>query len=108
MSFFDKLFDVDHMWLAIGLIGQIIFGGRFVIQWLASEKKKESVIPVAFWWCSIGGGVMLLAYAIHKMDPVFILGQGLGLLIYARNLVFILKPKASQSQAGAQSETSGA
>lgn len=106
MSWFEKLLDVDHMWLAIGLIGQIIFGGRFVIQWLASEKKKESVIPVAFWWCSIGGGIMLLAYAIHKMDPVFILGQGLGLFIYARNLVFILKPKTPEP--AGQTETPGA
>ena len=108
MSWFDKLFDVDVMWLTIGLIGQIIFGGRFVIQWLASEKKKESVIPVAFWWCSIGGGIMLLAYAIHKMDPVFILGQGLGLFIYARNLVFIMKPKPVEQAGGQQSETPGA
>lgn len=108
MSFIEKMLDVDHMWLAIGLLGQIIFGARFVIQWLASEKKKESVIPVAFWWCSIGGGVMLLAYAIHKMDPVFILGQGLGLLIYARNLAFIMKPKPQASSGEAQSEASGA
>lgn len=107
MSYIDKMLDVDHMWLAIGLLGQIIFGARFVIQWLASEKKKESVIPVAFWWCSIGGGVMLLAYAIHKADPVFILGQGLGLLIYARNLSLIFgrkQTKSAEVQSGAPGE----
>jgi lipid-A-disaccharide synthase-like uncharacterized protein len=85
----------DHLWLAIGFFGQGMFFMRFLVQWLASEKKKESVMPVAFWYFSIFGGAITLAYAIHKMDPVFIVGQATGLLIYARNLSFIHgRPKA--------------
>ena len=78
-------------WLVIGFIGQIAFGARFVIQWLVSEKKGESTIPIAFWYCSIAGSVILLTYAIHREDPVFIVGQGAGLLIYSRNLYLIRK-----------------
>ena len=81
----------DHVWLAIGLIGQGLFSARFLVQWLASERRKRSVIPTGFWYFSIGGGVSLLAYAIYRRDPVFILGQGAGLLVYARNLWFIHK-----------------
>ena len=72
-------------WLVIGFIGQIAFGARFVIQWVISEKKGESTIPLAFWYCSIAGSVILLTYAIHREDPVFILGQSLGSIIYIRN-----------------------
>ena len=78
-------------WLVIGFIGQIAFGARFVIQWLVSEKKGESTIPIAFWYCSIAGSVILLTYAIHREDPVFIVGQGAGVLIYSRNLYLIRK-----------------
>jgi len=81
----------DHVWLAIGLIGQGLFSARFLVQWLASERRKRSVIPTGFWYFSIGGGVSLLAYAIYRRDPVFILGQGAGLFVYARNLWFIHK-----------------
>ena len=66
-----------------------MFTGRFLIKWLASEKQKRSVVPVAFWYFSIIGGLMLLAYAIYRLDPVFILGQALGVFIYARNLWLI-------------------
>lgn len=84
----------EMIWLAIGFIGQTLFFMRFLIQWLASEKKKESVIPTAFWYFSIGGGAILLAYAIYRQDPVFIAGQSLGVVIYLRNLYFIHgKPK---------------
>ena len=79
----------EHIWLAIGFIGQILFFTRFLLQWIASEKKKSSVVPVSFWYFSIAGGAVLLAYAIYRQDPVFIAGQGLGVLIYARNLYFI-------------------
>jgi lipid-A-disaccharide synthase-like uncharacterized protein len=79
----------DHIWLAVGLLGQLLFASRFVIQWYKSEIVGRSVIPVSFWYCSVGGGVVLLAYAIYKMDPVFITGQGMGLFVYARNLYLI-------------------
>ncbi|MCA9063985.1 MAG: lipid-A-disaccharide synthase N-terminal domain-containing protein [Planctomycetaceae bacterium] len=72
-------------------MGQLLFTGRFLIQWFASEKQGRSVIPTAFWYCSIGGGMTLLAYAVYRRDPVFILGQSTGLLIYVRNLQMILR-----------------
>jgi lipid-A-disaccharide synthase-like uncharacterized protein len=76
-------------WLVIGGIGQVLFTARFLIQWIASEIRKKSVVPKAFWWFSIAGGLVLLAYAIHKEDPVFILGQAGGLVVYLRNLIFL-------------------
>ena len=79
----------ELIWILVGLGGQVLFMMRFVIQWIVSEKAKRSVIPVAFWWLSIGGAVILLAYAIWREDPVFILGQSLGFFIYARNLWLI-------------------
>ena len=79
----------EHIWVAIGLFGQAMFFMRFLVQWIASEKKKESVVPTAFWYFSIGGGLILLTYSIWRQDPVFILGQSLGVLIYSRNLYFI-------------------
>ena len=86
-------FDVDSgyevAWIAIGLVGQALFSGRFLIQWIASERERRSIIPIAFWYFSIAGGIILLAYAIYRQDPVFILGQSTGVLIYARNLYLI-------------------
>jgi len=79
----------DHLWLGLGLLGQAFFSARFLVQWIASERRKQSVVPVHFWYLSLGGGLMLLAYAIYRKDPVFILGQGAGLFVYARNLYFI-------------------
>ena len=83
--------EISLTWLLVGLIGQLFFSARFIIQWIYSEINKKSIIPVAFWFFSILGGVTLLAYAIHRKDPVFILGQSAGLLIYARNIYFIRK-----------------
>lgn len=83
--------EISLTWLVVGLIGQLFFSARFIIQWIYSEINKKSIIPVAFWFFSILGGVTLLAYAIHRKDPVFILGQSAGLLIYARNIYFIRK-----------------
>ena len=79
----------EHMWLGVGLLGQAFFSARFLVQWIASERRQQSVVPVHFWYFSIGGGLTLLAYAIYRLDPVFILGQGAGLLVYARNLYFL-------------------
>ena len=80
-------------WLVIGFAGQALFGMRFLIQWIISEKQGESVIPLPFWYFSIGGSIILLSYAIHKQDPVFILGQSLGSIIYIRNLILIFRKK---------------
>jgi lipid-A-disaccharide synthase-like uncharacterized protein len=77
------------VWLTIGLIGQFCFSGRFIVQWLASEKEKKSVIPLSFWYFSVLGGLLLLCYAIYKKDPVFIIGQSTGLFVYCRNLYFL-------------------
>lgn len=77
------------MWLVIGFLGQALFSARFIIQWLASERQRKSVVPLAFWYCSLFGGLTLLAYAIHRRDPVFILGQAFGAVIYLRNLYFV-------------------
>lgn len=87
-------------------MGQLLFSARFVVQWLKSEKEKKSVIPTAFWYFSISGGIVLLTYALHKQDPVFILGQSLGLFIYLRNVQLIRKERtrlkiASLPKAGA-------
>jgi len=85
-------FQLDF-WVLIGFLGQGMFTMRFIVQWIASEKRKESVIPVAFWYFSLGGGLILLAYAIRRMDPVFIAAYLLNPIIYSRNLYFIYKKK---------------
>lgn len=85
--------SANTVWLAVGFIGQGLFSARFLVQWLRSERLRKSVIPVAFWYFSLAGGVTLLAYAIWRQDPVFIVGQGAGLIIYARNLYFIWREK---------------
>jgi len=85
-------FAIDG-WTAFGFLGQCFFGSRFIVQWLASERRKESYVPVIFWYLSIFGGLTLTIYAIQKRDIVFTLGQGLGCFIYIRNLVLIYKKK---------------
>jgi lipid-A-disaccharide synthase-like uncharacterized protein len=80
-------------WVIIGLLGQACFFMRFFIQWVISEKRGESTIPQAFWYFSIGGSMILLTYAIHRQDPVFILGQSVGSIIYIRNLMLIDRKK---------------
>ena len=83
----------DTIWQVIGFVGQIMFSMRFILQWLASEKQKQSVMPVSFWYFSMFGSVILLSYAIYQKDPVFILGQSFGMIVYLRNLFFIFKSK---------------
>ena len=80
-------------WLAIGFAGQAIFTARFLVQWAASEKQRNSVIPVAFWWLSLLGGAVLLAYASYKADPVIMVGQSLGVFVYVRNLMLVSKAR---------------
>ena len=84
-------------WLMLGLFGQIIFGSRFFVQWVCSEIKKESHIPIIFWYLSIAGGIILLTYALYIKDPVFTLGQSCGLVVYVRNLILIFKKKKEGS-----------
>ncbi|MGA2094554.1 MAG: lipid-A-disaccharide synthase N-terminal domain-containing protein, partial [Sedimentisphaerales bacterium] len=76
----------DPVWATTALVGQVLFGGRFVIQWLVSEYKKKSLVPVSFWYLSIGGSLLLLAYSIHIKNPIFMLSFSLNTLIYVRNL----------------------
>jgi lipid-A-disaccharide synthase-like uncharacterized protein len=89
----------ESLWLLIGFGGQALFMGRFVIQWLASERSRRSVIPVSFWYLSILGALVLLAYAVHRRDPVFVAGQGLGVAIYLRNLHLIRAERAQAKRA---------
>jgi lipid-A-disaccharide synthase-like uncharacterized protein len=95
----NYLYDVFLMkvsWVVlVGYIGQALFTMRFVVQWIASERAGKSVIPIAFWFFSIGGGLLLFAYALYIRDPVFILGQGFGLFVYLRNLYFIKRERAA-------------
>lgn len=86
-------------WVVLGFVAQAFFTMRFVVQWVASERARKSVIPVAFWFFSIGGGSLLLIYALYRRDPVFIAGQALGLVVYIRNLYFIILT-GRQSSAG--------
>ena len=76
-------------WFLVGFLGQAVFTARFLTQWVASERRRESIVPVAFWWLSLGGGFLLLAYAIRREDPVIIVGQALGVLVYGRNLALV-------------------
>jgi lipid-A-disaccharide synthase-like uncharacterized protein len=81
------------MWIVIGFLGQTLFFMRFFMQWVASERAGRSVMPVSFWFFSLGGSAILLAYAIYKHDPVFIVGQSVGFFIYTRNLYFIARER---------------
>ena len=89
--------DSSTLWLAIGFLGQSLFSARFIIQWVVSERRRTSVTPVAFWYFSLAGGVILLSYAIHRQDKVFIVGQAVGLLVYVRNLMLIMRPRTDGS-----------
>jgi len=85
--------EIPTAWLILGFLGQALFSMRFLIQWIYSEKHKKSIIPIAFWYFSLAGGITLFTYALLRQDPVFIAGQGLGLFVYVRNLMFIRKEK---------------
>ncbi len=79
----------ELVWIGVGLFAQTMFSMRFLIQWIATERARASIVPETFWYFSFGGGLLLLSYAIYRMDPVFILGQATGLVIYSRNIYFI-------------------
>jgi lipid-A-disaccharide synthase-like uncharacterized protein len=80
-------------WVLLGFAAQIFFTLRFAVQWIASERVGRSVIPIAFWWFSIGGGLLLLVYALYRRDPVFIAGQAFGVFVYLRNLYFVMRER---------------
>ena len=84
----------DMLWLGIGLTGQILFMMRFIVQWIHSERHGQSLIPVSFWYLSLSGGLIVLAYGIHKLDPVIIIGQLPGTIVYVRNLMLIHRAKS--------------
>jgi lipid-A-disaccharide synthase-like uncharacterized protein len=95
--------SAETIWLGIGLIGQSLFFMRFFVQWLASERLRQSVLPTAFWYFSLAGGLVLLAYAVWRADPIFIIGQASGIVIYGRNLYFVAlaaSPQPTVSAAG--------
>jgi lipid-A-disaccharide synthase-like uncharacterized protein len=92
------MMDDDVWWLVIGFGGQALFMARFLVQWLVSERERRSVIPISFWYFSIGGALVLLVYALHRRDPVFIAGQSLGVVIYVRNLHLIRLERSSARQ----------
>ena len=89
----------ESLWLLVGFGGQALFMGRFVIQWLVSERSGRSVIPISFWYLSIAGALVLLVYAVHRRDPVFVAGQGLGVAIYLRNLHLVRTERAQAKSA---------
>jgi len=82
---------IPNHWLIVGFAGQALFSMRFIVQWIYSERRRASVIPVAFWYFSLAGGATLFSYALFRQDPVFIVGQGTGIFIYLRNLYFIYR-----------------
>jgi lipid-A-disaccharide synthase-like uncharacterized protein len=85
-----------RVWIAIGLLGQLLFSMRWLVQWVQSERRGRSITPTAFWYFSLAGGATLLAYALHRRDPVFILGQSAGLFIYVRNLYLIARARRGE------------
>ena len=93
-NYFGDVFQKLSWVVLLGYAGQILFTMRFVVQWVASERAGKSVIPMAFWFFSIGGGLLLLGYALYIKDPVFILGQSFGVFVYTRNLYFIRRDKS--------------
>ncbi len=88
-QYFAGMSSTDITWLGIGLVGQTLFMMRFIVQWWHSEKHKKSIIPVSFWYLSLSGGLIVLAYGLHRFDPVIIMGQLPGTFVYARNLMLI-------------------
>lgn len=87
------LSELSNPWVILGLSGQVLFSLRFLVQWIVSERRKQSVIPIAFWYLSLGGSLILLAYAMYRQDLVFILGQSTGSFIYVRNLMLIYRTR---------------
>jgi len=96
--------DGASLWMGIGFAGQAIFGTRFIVQWIATERKRQSVVPVSFWYLSLMGSVLLLAYSIYRRDAVFIAGFSLNMVIYLRNLYFIHRKRSARVSECASAE----
>jgi lipid-A-disaccharide synthase-like uncharacterized protein len=99
LYFYDVVVARFDFWAAFGVLAQLIFGARFIVQWIASEKAERSVIPIGFWFLSISGGLMTLVYGFARRDIVIIVGQGLSVFIYVRNLMLIAKEAKAKNQA---------
>ena len=98
-NFLHEVFVADfNWWVVLGFAAQLMFTGRFLVQWIESERQGRSVIPIWFWFFSIAGGLMLLAYAIYRRDPVFILGQAFGVFVYSRNLFLVLREEKQKRE----------
>jgi lipid-A-disaccharide synthase-like uncharacterized protein len=101
-AFNNYLYDVFvakfDFWLAFGLVAQLLFTARFLVQWISSERAGQSVVPMAFWFFSMGGGLMTLVYGVVKREPVIILGQAMATVIYVRNIMLIMKNRATRSK----------
>ena len=95
---FDVFVTNFDWWVILGFAAQLMFTGRFLVQWIASEKEGRSVIPIAFWFFSIAGGLLLLAYALYRRDPVFIAGQAFGVFVYLRTLYLIMRERGDFRQ----------
>ncbi len=91
------MITTDTIWIATGFLGQGLFFGRWIVQWLASERSASSKVPISFWYLSLVGGLITLAYAIYRKDPVFIAGQSIGAVVYVRNLMLIYRPNQAPS-----------
>lgn len=102
--FYDVIVTRFDLWAAFGVLAQLIFGARFLVQWIASEKAEKSVIPVGFWFLSIGGGLMTLVYGFARHDIVIILGQVFSVFIYVRNLMLIAKDRKNTKSAATEAE----
>ncbi|MBI3890405.1 MAG: lipid-A-disaccharide synthase N-terminal domain-containing protein [Candidatus Wallbacteria bacterium] len=87
----------DAQWEIVGFIGQFVFGGRFLAQWIASEQAKKGVVPISFWYLSILGAIIVFGYAVHKSSPSFMMSQAFGLVVYCRNLALVAKHKEAHS-----------
>jgi lipid-A-disaccharide synthase-like uncharacterized protein len=87
----------EQLWIGVGLVGQVLFGSRMLLQWIVSEREGRSIVPVAFWYISIAGSLVLLSYAVHREDPVFILGQSVGSFVYFRNLYLIRRERRASA-----------
>ena len=93
----NNLTFIEFLWVSFGTLGQMIFFSRWIIQWFSSEKLKSSVIPVAFWWCSLTGGIITLIYANHIGSFPFMLAQAIGIVVYSRNLLLIYRRSSEKN-----------
>ena len=96
------MLTTDTIWIATGFLGQGLFFGRWIVQWLASERSASSKVPISFWYLSLIGGLITLAYAIYRKDPVFIAGQSIGSVVYVRNLMLIYRENGTTPVKGGQ------